>query len=53
MFYINDNKFVCIHVLTRIVDKYLHITQHYRFSVGDFNCPCGIAKCIFEKGANF
>ena len=53
MFYMNDNKFVCGHVLTKIVYKYLHITHHYRFSIGDFNCPCGIAKYIFEKGANF
>ena len=46
MFYIHDNIFVCSHVLTRIVDKYVPITHHYRFSIGDFNCLCGIAKCL-------
>ena len=37
MFYISDNIFVCSHVLTRIVDKYVYITHHYRLSIGDFN----------------
>ena len=40
---LNDNIFVCSDVLTRIVDKYVHITHHYRFSIGDLNCLCGIA----------
>ena len=52
MFYIHDNIFVCSHGLTRIVDKYVPITHHYRFSIGDFIASVELLSASCQKDAN-
>ena len=49
MFYKNDNKFVCSHVLIRIVDKYLHIHTITGLALETLTAPVELLNASLKK----
>ena len=53
MFYINDNIFVCSHVLSRIVDKYVILHTITGLALETLIASVELLNAFCGKGANF